>query len=377
MRHSTDSAHSTSRWVMLSDGARPTEDIYFLESVAPLLKAQGHRVERVDTRQHALLFPWKVEAQLCRLKGARLVVCRSLGSAWLWLLESNRSAFASIHYLIDDDIAAAVKDHTLPAAYRQRMERLKTRQPRLLALADEVVVCSPVLAEHVAAQHPDMSVKLRVATPSLISPLPSLDHFATGPDTGSVAAPDEANPWCIGYHGTRAHLADMQHIAPALVKVHDRWPSTRLEIMLGRYSPEVLRSLARCDTPAAMSWPLFRDYQRRRRIHIGLAPMLETPFNVGKSYIKFLDIAVMGGVGVYSRRQPLVDIVEHGINGLLADDTPESWYQCLNWLLTHPDDARRMAEQAAVTAREMGNPRHAAEQWLSATEGLDSRRSSK
>lgn len=351
------------RWVMLSDGAMPTEDIYFLESVAPLLRARGHRVERLDTREHALLLPWKAESQLRRLKGARLVICRSLGSAWLRLLESHRSAFASIHYLIDDDIAAAVKDYTLPAAYRRRMEQLMLRQPRLLALADEVVACSPALAESMAAQHAKTNagkgINVRVATPSLISPLPSLEHFST--------APTEAKPWWIGYHGTRAHLADMQHIAPALVKAHDQWSNTRFEVMLGRYSPETLRSLARCDTPAAMSWPLFREYQCSRRIHIGLAPMLGTPFNASKSYIKFFDITLMGGVGVYSRRQPLVDIVEHGVNGLLADDTPESWYQCLHWLLTHPEEARRMAERAAATAGEMGDPHHAAQQWQNAS----------
>ncbi|WP_311950707.1 hypothetical protein [Halomonas piscis] len=38
------------RLLVLSDGARPTEDIYFLESVAPLLRSEGHDMCRLDVR---------------------------------------------------------------------------------------------------------------------------------------------------------------------------------------------------------------------------------------------------------------------------------------------------------------------------------------
>ena len=37
-------------WLLLSDGARPAEDFYFLESVAPLLRSEGHDVGRIDVR---------------------------------------------------------------------------------------------------------------------------------------------------------------------------------------------------------------------------------------------------------------------------------------------------------------------------------------
>jgi len=54
----------------------------------------------------------------------------------------------------------------------------------------------------------------------------------------------------------------------------------------------------------------------------------------------------MGGVGIYSNRPPYTEIVEHGVNGLLAGDDPDDWQRCLEWLLEHPAKAHDMARAA-------------------------------
>ncbi|MBF7052346.1 glycosyltransferase [Halomonas sp. KAO] len=327
---------SESRWLVLSDGAQPTEDIYFLASVAPLLRSQGHAVGRLDVRGWRWrLARWVLSRQL----GANLVLARTLPERSLRWLERERSRFGRILYLVDDDLAAAGSDMTLPDAYRGRMARAAAQQPRLLALADEVVACNPSLAEPLRERHD----KVRVMTPPLIAPLPSLEHVTQGPSV--------ERPWCLGFHGTRAHLADLEHIAPALEALQTEREDTELELMLGEHAPPALASLPRTSCPAPLAWQKFRDYQAERRVHIGLAPLLETPFNRGKSFIKFLDIAAMGGVGVYANRAPYTEILEHGVNGLLVDDDSGEWRRCLHWLLEHPGEAHRMAHAAAETAR--------------------------
>ncbi|WP_311950711.1 glycosyltransferase family protein [Halomonas piscis] len=324
------------RWLVLSDGARPTEDIYFLESVAPHLRSKGHDVGRLEVRG----WRWRLARWvLSRQPGTHLVLCRTLPERVLRWLERERGAFGHIRYLIDDDLAAAALDESLPAAYRERMARAAAQQPRLLALADEVVACSTLLAGRLHEQHGNV----RVMTPPLISALPDLAHFAEDPSAGE--------PWRIGFHGTRAHLADLARIAPALMALQRERDDTALELMLGQHAPIELAELPRTHCPVPLSWPKFRDYQARHRIHIGLAPLLDTPFNRGKSFIKFLDIAAMGGVGVYANRAPYTEIVEHGVNGLLVDDDPDEWRRCLAWLLDHPGEARAMAQAAAETAR--------------------------
>ncbi|GAB2730509.1 glycosyltransferase [Halomonas garicola] len=330
---------SRERWLVLSDGARPTEDIYFLESVAPHLRCEGHDGGRLDVRG----WRWRLARWvLSRQPGANLVLCRTLPEGALRWLERECGAFGRIVYVIDDDLAAAAADETLPAAYRTRMARAAAQQPRLLALADEVVACSTGLAERLRKCHGNV----RVMTPPLIAPLPDLTHFA--------AAPSAEQPWRLGFHGTRAHLSDLEQIAPALEALQRERDDSELELMLGQHAPPVLAELPRTHCPAPLSWSKFRDYQARHRVHIGLAPLLDTPFNRGKSFIKFLDIASMGGVGVYSNRAPYTEIVEHGVNGLLAEDDPGDWQRCITWLLEQPEAARGMAEAAAERAAGLG-----------------------
>lgn len=324
------------RWLLLSDGARPTEDIYFLESVAPHLRSEGHDVGRLDLRGWRW---WLARWVLTRQPGANLVLCRTLPERVLRWLERERGAFGRIVYMIDDDLASAAADASLPAAYRERMARAAAQQPRLLALADEVVACSGALAARLRKRHGNV----RVMTPPLIAPLPELAYFEAGPSA--------ERPWRIGFHGTRAHLVDLASIVPALVALQQERDDSELELMLGHHAPPELSKLPRTHCPPPLAWPQFRDYQARHRVHIGLAPLLDTPFNRGKSFIKFLDIAAMGGVGVYSNRAPYTEIVEHGVNGLLAGDDPAEWQRCIIWLLENPEAAQGMAKAAAETAR--------------------------
>lgn len=340
------------RWLVLSDGARPTEDIYFLESAAPLLRYKGHDAGRLDARG----WRWPLSRWLLsRQVGINLVLCRTLPMGALRWLERERGRFGRIVYLIDDDLAAAAEDETLPPAYRERMARASAQQPRLLALADDVVACSAALAARFADRHS----RLQVMTPPLISPLPLLDHLN--------ASPSPQHPWRIGFHGTRAHLADLEQIAPALECLQRERENTQLELMLGMHTPPRLAELPRVHCPAPLPWAKFRQYQVQQRVHIGLAPLLDTPFNRGKSFIKFLDITVMGGVGIYSNRYPYTEVVNHGENGLLAGDSPAEWQSVIDYLLNHPQKAHRMAKQAALDAKRIGNPEKAAMFWQERT----------
>lgn len=342
---------SHSHWVVLSDGARPTEDIYFLESAAPILRDEGVPTERVVVSRAfgAALFSGPSFKR--RYAGVSLLICRSLPLSWLRWLERHRNSFGYIAYLIDDDVAAAALDPTLPSAYRKRMARIAQLQPRLLALADEVIACSDQLADYFRPRH----AKVAVLTPPLLAPLPGHDHFAT--------LPSPQAPWQIGFHGTRAHLQDLLHITPALETLQQQRNDTQLEVMLGQHIPKRLATLPRVTAPAPLPWPAFQQFQRQRRLHIGLAPLLDTPFNQGKSFIKFLDIAAMGGVGIYSNRYPYTDVVRHGENGLLVEDEVSDWHDGVQQLLEDPAATARMARQAAIDARRIGDSLNTVSFW--------------
>nr|WP_300306813.1 glycosyltransferase [Halomonas sp.] len=333
-------------WLVLSDGARPTEDIYFLASVAPWLQERGARITRLDTRKwrHPLwCWPWLRGL----MRGAHVIVCRGLALPWCEVLESERSLLAGVYYVIDDDLSAAAQDHSLPDGYRQRMADKVEEQKRLLPLADEVIACSDQLARTFVDRHRHVSI----LTPGLIAVPPSLEHF-------------RAAEWRVGFHGTRAHLQDLEHIVPALASIHEACHHVQFELMLGRFAPPEVASLKRVSTPSSLPWKNFLDYQCKHRIHIGLAPLWPTAFNAGKSYIKFLDITLMGGVGIYSQRSPYKDLVSDEIDGLLAEDHSDHWQECMRRLLAFPQDARRMALAAADKAQAECSPELGREFWL-------------
>ncbi|WP_251978352.1 glycosyltransferase [Salinicola avicenniae] len=333
-------------WVLLSDGACPTEDIYFLRAVAPWLRDRGIDVRRLDTRRWRspwLARPWLIGA----LRGAHIIVCRTLAEPWIEWLECHRARLASVRYLIDDDIGAAATDANLPMAYRQRMRAFAGGgQPRLLALADEVIACSDHLARLFSQHHAGVTL----LPPTLIAEPPDQAHFR---DSGCRA----------GFHGTRAHLADLESIVPALTALHDGNASLTFEIMLGAFAPPPLQTRPRVETPGPMSWRAFQRYRRRARLHVGLTPLRDTAFNAGKSHIKFLDNAVVGCVGLYSDRAPYREIVSHGEDGLLVSDRPGAWQEAIQQLIDDPWSTRVMAKQAARKARELGDPERARAFW--------------
>ncbi|MCE3026002.1 glycosyltransferase [Salinicola sp. DM10] len=332
------------RWLVLSDGAHPTEDIYFRELI-PRLAQVGQRTVYLDTRARSPWRYWPLQAYAWR--GANVVITRSLSASWLDWLTRFRGWFGEIYYLLDDDLLAAARDPSLPEEYRLRMQALVCEiQPRLFALADEVVVCSESLATTTRQHHRRVSV----LPPSLISPLPDYSHHR-----GKRVE--------IGFHGTRAHLADLEALLPAIRAVHDARSESDFEIMLGANAPETLSRLDRVSCPDARMWADFLTYQRQRRLHIGLAPLLPTPFNRGKSWIKLLDIAVMGGVGLYSARAPYSQVITDGVDGLLVEDDAKAWEEALHRLIRYPDERESMARAAGQRAREVGDPAIAEVFW--------------
>lgn len=339
------------RTVLISGGATPTEDIYLMRSAAPMLQDQGLEVARY--RPQFRFWPGlRVDrrALLQTLAGHSVLVCRSVPLPMVRFLEKHRCSFKRLDYLIDDDIGAAVADIRLPRAYRRRMARVFGVQQRILSLADHVVASSDDLAATMRQQHQQVTC----LPPPMLNKPPGLDHWQE--------AQMAQMGWKVGYHGTRAHLPDIKAIFPAIQRLTTS-PDVSVEIMLGKHAPRTWQQVPNIHLPEALPWSDFLCYQKQQKIHIGLAPLRDTAFNRGKSWIKFLDIAAMGGVGVYANRNPYRQIVRHGVNGLLANDDPQSWFENIRWLMENPVQAQDMAAQAALDAGKIGAHDKAARFW--------------
>ncbi len=331
------------RVVLLRRAAAPTDDLYVLSAFQSL--AEHGRVDfqvvDLDGDDSSL-----AEREALLVDGAWVIVSRYLTREWLQSIMRRRERLSGLYYVIDDDLALAEDDRRLPTRYRHRMTGTAHGEfQALLHLAHRVVVTSPWLKARYDSDKTDL------LEPPYLQPPANLDHLD---DTAEIR---------VAYHGTLVHRDDVAAIAPAIRAVHDAYEHVSFELLMGKMAPPELSGLERVRVVKEMLWDEYKEMASNTRAHIGLAPMLNTPYNAGKSFVKILDTARLGAVGLYSRRDPFRDRVTHGENGFLLDNDPEVWRRALAWLIENPSEIRRTARAAQDLAHTIGDVARVSAYW--------------
>jgi glycosyltransferase involved in cell wall biosynthesis len=120
-----------------------------------------------------------------------------------------------------------------------------------------------------------------------------------------------------------------------------------------------------------VDYPRFVPWIRglARHCSIGLAPLLDTQFNSFKSAIKFQDYTMMHLAGVFSNVTAYQGCVDRGANGLLADESPESWAQAIISLLKDAD-LRHMIKSDAFQRVSVDTVENSLDDWHSLIQGV-------
>jgi len=107
---------------------------------------------------------------------------------------------------------------------------------------------------------------------------------------------------------------------------------------------------------AARSYPGFVDWVStvQPAWHIGLAPLLDTPFNRSKSSIKAMDYAAIGLPTLASDTPAYRGSIADGPAGQLVANDPAAWHAALDWLIRDQSLRRSMAERARAAFAERG-----------------------
>lgn len=324
------------RALLIRSHPSPTDEIYFLTPFSRPPHTDNFALEILNFgEQRASLNRLQKSLEKC----SHVIVSRYCPWQWTKYLIRNTGQQYSLIYLVDDDIPAATQTAGLPLSYRMRMKRVGRRQfSEFLRGADRVVVTSRHLAEKYRAPN------VVLLQPSNIWPSRTLEHFA---DPRMIT---------VTFHATAIHQTDLAVIAPAMQKLHDSRPDVQLDIVTDGKIPRCLHHLSRCRIRQDMSWPDFKEFVLSTYSHIGLAPLMDTPYNRGKSHIKMFDITALGAVGVYSNRSPYTDIIDNHKNGVLVEDDVEAWLAALVELVNDPGKAKLMAETAQSIASTAGDP---------------------
>ncbi|MDP2124477.1 MAG: hypothetical protein Q8J92_08850 [Parvibaculum sp.] len=263
------------------------------------------------------------------LDDAFVIVVRYVDAASLAALENAKSSLAGVAYLLDDDVAAAIGDRYLPLHYRLYMMHFWARYARRIGiLANELWVSSDVLARRYAT----------AGNVHRIDPAP--ERFALP----NARPTNETADVSVFYHGQKTHRADRQWLRDVIAPVLDECSSCRFEIVGGRHAGRYYAGLPRVTVLPPMPWPEYWRRSEATRLDIGLAPLVSTPFNAARSWIKYLDIARFGAVGIFAAGEPYESVVQDGYNGILrSPDNKLAWSEALIDLLRDSTLRRRLA----------------------------------
>jgi glycosyltransferase involved in cell wall biosynthesis len=206
--------------------------------------------------------------------------------------------------------------------------------------ADAVTCATPFLADYTRQFNPDVWVLPNYLNDRFwhLRPLPS-----------DIS---EQHPITIGYLGAHSHKPDLAMIVPVLERLLNSY-GERLRLQLWNITPpESLAGLPNVEIP----WPGLVNYEEfvvfflQQACDIVIAPLLESEFNRGKSWQKFLEYSALGVPGVYSRVTPYEMVVEQNKNGFLVQSLSE-WESCLRALIEDASLRQRMGQVAQETVR--------------------------
>lgn len=142
--------------------------------------------------------------------------------------------------------------------------------------------------------------------------------------------PPPERPLTVGWGGSPGHFADWYHVAPVLQKWLDAHPDVHLAVMTHEFAKPFFRMPAgRYHFTPFGSLAAYLAFLPR--LDIGLAPLLPTDYNRGRSDVKFLEYAAHGVAGIYADLEPYRGSVVPGETGLLYRSEQEL-LQCLDQL---------------------------------------------
>jgi len=157
----------------------------------------------------------------------------------------------------------------------------------------------------------------------------------------------------IGYMGGQTHQQDLEYIKDVLLNVFKKYPEIVRYKFWGTHPPRELLDLPFSDFDPINQedYAQFANYFSLQECDVFIAPLVDNEFNRAKSSIKFLEYSIHGSPGVYSDLPPYETIIEHGINGFLADNLND-WESHLVTLIENPALREQIGAAAQQTVKD-------------------------
>lgn len=273
-----------------------------------------------------------------------LVLSRLISPLALPLIAWAREQGIPVVFQIDDDLLDVPESLGPEKAARYRdPERL--RQLREAMEASDVVHASTApLAERLRGH--GIAATIRAGA------------LSCSADPAWIADPFPSAAPVLGYMGTGGHGPDLALVLPVIERLLDAMPPLRFEVFgtvlmpseLGRFGNRVRHH------PGVRDYRRFLGRLKAMGWWVGIAPLVDHPFNRCKADIKWLEYG-LAGMAVVASDLPVYHRACAGGAGLLAA-TDEDWMRHLTSLLT--DRTRRAALVTAAQRKIATDYRHEA-----------------
>lgn len=241
------------------------------------------------------------------LDHAIVIFIRYIPAKWAKLIETNRSRLKALIFFMDDDVLDLNASVGMPWRYRYKLAHLSVRRVNWLKhQRAELWVSTTYLHNKYAAWRP----KLILPSPMRV----------------------ETNYIKVFYHGSASHKAEIEWLYPIVEKLLAENQNICFEIIGGTDVNRLYKNIERVTVLHPMKWSSYQALIATPGRHIGLAPLLDIPFNHARSYTKFFDIHRSGAVGIFSPQSACAEIIEHNRDGLIVELDQEAWINAITEL---------------------------------------------
>lgn len=194
----------------------------------------------------------------------------------------------------------------------------------LASLCDGLQVSSPGVAARFRTLHANCVV---------------LDNYVPVP----AEAPPKPGGFVFGWAGTRSHFEDLAAVAPAIVGFCRDHPEAVFAYMGDRAGFDALFAALPAAQRRFRPFGTYADYMAfLRTLHVGLAPLRPTPFNQGRTDVKFVEYTVCGAAAVLAD----VDVYRSHAAHACLFDTPAALRAALERLYADPSRRAGLAREA-------------------------------
>lgn len=327
---STGGAPFGRRVMLVADSHLPTLQICFHDPLAPDLASGTIEIETLFEEELSWQFGAARYAEdarnwaLGRLDDVApdlIVFCRYSGPHAEALVQWAREKAVPTLFHIDDDLLA-VPPALGEGKFRHHNARERTATIRYLVVNADLLYCvNPVLRERLDP--------LRGGRPTFVGRIAGASKALQPPIEGICTR--------IGYMGM-SHAHDLEPLVPVIAELLRRRPTLEFHLFGSTPKPPAWEEFgARIVlTPPVRDPAMFTERFAAMGWGIGIAPLLDIPFNRSKTNLKWIDYTA-AGVAVIASRGTLYDACCAGGCGRLASSA-EEWLAAMEYLLDHPQE---------------------------------------